>query len=191
MVKKLILGGIFGGVVLFAWGALSWMVLPWHRSTIQKFGQENVVEVVLAANAPTAGVYIVPNACPLKTPDKTARQAAQKKAETGPFAFVVVSPKGVGPMKRNMIREFAIQILAAMFITTLLLRLGKTSYGNRVVSAVLFAFAASLVTEVSNWNWWGFPLNFTLAACADLLVGWFLAGLVIAKIAEPGKGSRS
>ncbi len=29
MVKSLMLGGILGGAVLFAWGAISWMVLPW------------------------------------------------------------------------------------------------------------------------------------------------------------------
>lgn len=31
MQKSLILGGILGGLVLFIWGFISYMVLPWHR----------------------------------------------------------------------------------------------------------------------------------------------------------------
>jgi hypothetical protein len=39
------------------------------------------------------------------------------------------------------------------------------------------------VTHVPYWNWWSFPEEYTLVAMADLAVGWFLAGLVIARVA--------
>lgn len=42
-----------------------------------------------------------------------------------------------------------------------------------IKSAILGGMVASL---------WGFPLDFTLASIADLVIGWFLAGLVIAKV---------
>ena len=29
--------GILGGIIVFMWGMVSWMVLPWHTSTIVSF----------------------------------------------------------------------------------------------------------------------------------------------------------
>jgi len=61
MVKKLLLGTVLGGLIVFAWGAISWMVLPWHAATLQAFTNEAAVSKVIQANAPQPGVYFLPN----------------------------------------------------------------------------------------------------------------------------------
>jgi uncharacterized membrane protein len=52
----------------------------------------------------------------------------------------------------------------------------------------LFAW---LVVSVPYWNWYRFPLDFTLGSLIDNVAGWFLAGLVMAwwlgrREAKPG-----
>ena len=46
----------------------------------------------------------------------------------------------------------------------------------------LFAW---MVISVPYWNWYEFPLAFTLAEAIDSDVGWLLAGFVIAAIVRP------
>ena len=60
MSRSFLMGGFVGGVVLFVWGAVSWMVLPWHNMTLNTFTDEDKVANVLIANAPVRGIYVYP-----------------------------------------------------------------------------------------------------------------------------------
>src|SRR5438094_7933582 len=86
MLKSLSLGGLIGGLVLFAWGVVSWMLLPWHLATLEKFKDEANVAQALTANAPKSGVYLLPNVHKREAEMTEAKQkkaeAKQKKAET-------------------------------------------------------------------------------------------------------------
>ena len=179
--KPVLLGGILGGIVLFAWSAISWMVLPWHNASFSRFNQEKVVEVVLQSNAPQKGIYLLPS-----TEHGTAQEKkeAQEWAAKGPFAFVVMSPNGWGSMPLHMAAGLGIQIFGAGLVTGLLLLVKKpeTSFAEKLGFVILFASAAGVVCHFPFWNWWGFSVRFTLLSLADLLIGWFLAGLVIAKV---------
>ena len=48
MMKRLFWGTVLGGLVVFGWGAISWMVLPWHASTLRAFNVDLVVGWFLA-----------------------------------------------------------------------------------------------------------------------------------------------
>ena len=37
MTTTLVKGTVLGGLALFLWGAVSWMVLPWHQATLLPF----------------------------------------------------------------------------------------------------------------------------------------------------------
>jgi hypothetical protein len=45
----------------------------------------------------------------------------------------------------------------------------------------LGAFALFAISSI-YWNWYGFPNAFFLAQGVDMVVGWSLAGAVIAKL---------
>ncbi len=44
---NLIKGALVGGVIAFAWGWVSWMVLPWHMQTFHKFKDADLRDVIL------------------------------------------------------------------------------------------------------------------------------------------------
>jgi hypothetical protein len=48
--------------------------------------------------------------------------------------------------------------------------------------AILGGLLGGLVLYVSQWNWYAFPTAYMLAQAVDHTVGWFLAGLVLARI---------
>jgi hypothetical protein len=49
----------------------------------------------------------------------------------------------------------------------------------------LFGLTAGVVCFLPYWNWFDFSTAYTAASIVDLAIGWFLAGLVIAKFAAP------
>ncbi len=180
--KQVLIGGLLGGVMLFGWSAISWMVLPWHHSNFHKFDQEKVVEIVIQSNALHKGIYLLPN--PIQgTPEE--RKEAHERASKGPFAFVAMSPQGGGSMPLHMVFAFLIQALGAAMVTGLLTLIKKpeATFGEKFIFVVVFALAAGIVCQLPYWNWWGFPKDFILLTMADLLIGWSLAGLMIAKVA--------
>jgi uncharacterized membrane protein len=187
MTKSLILGSLLGGLVLFVWGAISWMALPWHLTTLNKFKDEAAVAQVLTANAARAGVYILPNVHKhepgiSEEQKKAAEAEGLKRMQEGPFLFAAVRLTGSTSMGPQMIIQLVTQIVSALFVSWLLLKTRGLSYLGRVGFVMMIALVVAVISHVPYWNWWGFSTGYTFVAITDLIIGWLLAGLVIAKV---------
>ncbi len=179
MIKPLLMGGILGGLVVFTWGAISWMVLPWHDSTMKQFSNQDVVAVTLDAYAPETGVYFL-------APGLDEQGQPINGVEQGRVVFAAIQDP-MPSMNPAMLKGLVTQILAALLVTWLVLKGAYPSFGARVSVVLVFAAAASLVGVVPNWIWWGFATDYSLVMIADMVIGWGLAGVVIAWATGAGK----
>lgn len=161
-------GGILGGIIIFIWSALSWMVLPWHMQTLNQFANEKAVADAIVANATQSGMYLMP-------------LQGQPQSETTPMLFASVHLPGMTSMVAPMAISLFIQVIAAMLVGWMLSKTVGLSYWQRVGFVVLFALAAGILIHGAYWNWFAFDIKYTLVAMGDLLIGWFFAGLVLAK----------
>lgn len=192
MCKKICLGGLVGSIVLFVWGALAWTVLPLHSSTMKTLPNEDAVLASLRANAIEPGFYGFP--CPrqesglTKEQQEAATKAFTEKFHEGPHGIVVLGANGGDPMPPSaLLGSFLTQLVSALVAAWLLSKAlgGLESYGARVQFVTVLGFLAAVVTHLPYWNWFSFPTDYTIAQLADLTIGWFLAGLVIAAIVKP------
>ena len=179
--KALAKGAILGGLAMFVWSSISWMVLDWHMGTFKRFENEAQVAEVLKANATAgAGIYLLPY-----SGKGVDQEAAMQKSAAGPFSFMSLRPgskeSGMGAL---MLKQFVADVLAALLVTILLLQMQHLSYGKRVVMATTTALAAGAMVVLPNWVWWEFSMPWTIVSMLDLLIGWTLAGLVIAWVAK-------
>src|SRR5262245_23790751 len=104
--RKVLGAGLAGGIALFTWGIVSWMVLPLHAASVRALpGEDRVVEA-LRDTGTEPGLYLVPG-------DPSKR---------GPRALVAYDPAGSPPnrMFRTMILALAASVLAATFSAFLL-----------------------------------------------------------------------
>lgn len=171
--------GVLGGIVLFIWGMVSWMLLPWHMETLHSFKDAKAVTQVIESNVSQSGIYFAPTMEEHAAKKEVAKKEAVKKE---PMIFTSVRLEGMGPsMAVPMLISLFTQIVAAFFVAWMLSKTIGLSYMKRVTFVVVFALAASLVTEVPAWTWFGFDPKYVLVLIADLLIGWFFAGLVLAK----------
>lgn len=190
MIRSLVLGAVLGGLVAFVWSAVSWMLLPWHDASMKAFADEAVVAQVLLEQTPSGGMFMLPGLPAgyerMSDAEKQAVGAAiaQKKSD-GPYFYGVVWRRVHEDMGRQMGVGLLFDILAALLVTMLLMKTGGMSWGGRVMFVVTAALAVCMIAVAPNWIWWHYPANFVLVTMADLLIGWTLAGMVIAKVAAP------
>ena len=60
MLKQIIIGGIVGGITLFIWGFISWVVLTWHFDTIRQDEGIHAVVENITEHLPESGAYYFP-----------------------------------------------------------------------------------------------------------------------------------
>jgi hypothetical protein len=187
MARSLILGAVLGGIVAFAWSFVSWSFLPLHKSSMRGFTDEGSVAAALSASTPASGIYFYPSgeAAPgaSAAEKQAAMTAAEAKMRAGPMIFVSIYKAGMASIAPLMVKGLFIYMFGAFLMTWLLLRAQGLSYLGRVGFVVIASLVAWVLADLPDWNWWSFSTSYTLAALVDLVVGWFLAGLVIARFA--------
>lgn len=164
--RFLVVGTLAAALTLYVWQVVSNVALPWHEATMYMWeGPTNdaVVQAVRAA-APENGVYF---------------------SGQGILAAVSMRPdladktQMMGPM---MAKQIGIDLVVALLLALVVLRTGTTTPARTAATLGLAGLAAGLVTELSNWNWYGYDLAFSLVNVAELAVAWFLAGLTLALV---------
>ena len=95
MIKKLALGTILGGVILFVWSFIAWTLIPWPGEPLRSFTNDDAVIAAIKANAPRSGNYLLPNEVK-RTPGmtdeqyKAAQRASMDNMLRGPVVFAAI-----------------------------------------------------------------------------------------------------
>ena len=184
MAKKLLLGAITGGVILFVWGAVSHMLLPFATAALQRFTDEEAVTQAVVANAPSSGMYFLPYMQQEGLTDEQ-QNAAFEKAMQGPVLFVSVRLGRAASFGSLLVVQFLIDVLTALLLTALLLNVRPMSFAKRVLFVVVVGLAAGISVLLPDWNWYNFSSAFTAGEFVGLVIGFALAGLALARIAQP------
>lgn len=181
--KRLILATFAGAVVAFFWGFVSWMLIGWH--TPETFNDEAAVTQVIAENADTHGIYMLP--APGTDEDHTV------EFTKGPFVYAMVRPGSLDQpwsMTESMIRSFCINLVCCLVIAISVLRIRATRYISRASVGVTMGLFAALSVVLPQWNWFETPGRHLLAAMLDPIICYSLAGLAIAAIIKTPKARR-
>jgi len=186
--KKNLLAGLVGGLIMFAWGFIYWGLTGAGASTVKNTLNDDAMAAALRTNLTDRGVYVVPSRP--ATMDQAAMDLYTKKYEQGPIALIIYDPMGSHLMTPGqMIGGFLLGVLACCVAAWFLSRSTATTstYFARVAFCGMFGILISLSTHLVNWNWMGYPLDYVTKWIADSVIGWLLAGLGIAAIVKPPK----
>jgi hypothetical protein len=179
---RVLVAALFGGIVMFIWGAVAHMALGLGNvGMYQPVAEDTVLASLHPGLGEQAGVYILPSVDPAKMSDKAVIAAYSAKAKASPYAFMVYMPQGedLSDMSGQLPRQWASDTLSALALA-FVMALAGFSFMTRLSIALAAAVFAWLSTMVPYWNWYRFPTNFTLAALIEQVVGWLLAGAVMA-----------
>lgn len=175
------IAGLLGGLVIFFWGFFSHSLLPIGDMGMKTANAEESILAAIGAGTSGEGVYVIPGLAPEKMDDAAAVKAYSGKALANPYAFVVFQPKGEDGMDMgdNLVQQAVSDTLAAM-LAAFVLGLGSFGFAKRVFIATALGLFSWLSVSVPYWNWYRFPLDFTVGNLLSQVLGWMLAGIVMA-----------
>jgi hypothetical protein len=180
---RILIAGILGAIAMFIWSFIAHMATPLATIGFQQLPNEQaVVAAMQPTNSAKPGLYIVPWVDP-KDPQMMQKTADLMKAE-GAGIFVYTPPHAAGGEPTNMapmlVVEFLKQFGQALIAAYLVSMMVVTTFLGRAGAVALIAVSAGIATNVSYWNWYRFPLDYTLAQILMEIVGGLAAGLAIA-----------
>jgi hypothetical protein len=182
--------GVVGGLAFFFWSFVAHDVLPLGKAGIKEIPNEQTVLNSMKANMPESGLYFLPG---LGLPENATRaqQAAamevrMHKVETGPSGLLVYHPSLQFSFGKALVIELGTNILQVLLAVILLGQTSLVSFAARWRFITLAGILAAISTNISYWNWYGFPGSYTLAYICTVAMGFVFAGLVAAAIVKPG-----
>jgi len=184
---RILLAGLLGAIAMFAWTAIAHMALPLGEAGVQNTTDDAaLLSELKSAVKNKDGLYIYPTMG--LPPDAThAQQSAAmekypEKLEKNPSGFFIFHPAGSRPMNMGkfLTVEFITELCEALIAVWLLAQTRILSFGGRVGFVTLAGIMAAISTNVSYWNWWGFPTVYTASYMFIQFVGFFLVGIVAA-----------
>jgi len=187
---KKILAAVLGGLAFFFWSYVAHDVLPLGKAGIKEIPNEQAVLASMKANMPEQGLYFLPG---LGLPENATRaqqaaamEARMRKVETGPSGLLVYHPSLNFSFGKALVIELGTNILQVLLAIILLSQTNLTGFGARWRFLSLIGILAAISTNISYWNWYGFPTTYTLAYICTVALGFVIAGLVAAAIVKPG-----
>jgi hypothetical protein len=177
-----VLAAIAGGVVVFVWSALSHMTLGLGTAGISSIPNEERVAQAIRGAITEPGLYFLPGFDTSHKMTAEEEKAWSEKYRRGPSGILVIQPGGRDPMMpEQLVIELVADVLAAGVAAFILGAIGGSFLARTMAVGLLGAFEW-LDINVSYWNWYKYPTTFTVAALVEQLIGWTLAGLVMALI---------
>jgi hypothetical protein len=194
--RKKLLAAILGGLAFFAWSSVAHLVLPLGRTGVSEMPNEQQVATALKANITEDGLYFFPGLGLPATASRSERMASMKalaaKIEAGPSGIMVIHPHGAKPLSASQLLTELGTNIVQVFVAILLL--GYTSlatFGARWRFLALVGIVAGISTNISYWNFYGFPGNYTAVYVLNIVVGFAVAGLVAAAMVKPASSRAS
>jgi hypothetical protein len=185
---KILLAGIFGGIVMFIWTSIAHMALPLGEAGLGEIPNESAVLSAMQSNiGDQTGLYIFPGPGLGKNATRREKQEAMKhmgeKIVTNSSGILMYHPPGRQLMLGKLLGiEFGTELLEAILVVFLLAQTRIASFVGRVGFVLVAGILAAIATNVSYWNWYGFPCVYTASYMLTQIVGFLCVGIVAALV---------
>lgn len=186
---RIILAGVLGGIAMFIWTSIAHMALPLGEAGLKELPNQEAALAALKTNlGERSGLYMLPglgvgeNATPEQ---KTkAMEHLDERLASNPSGLLMYHPAGARALNMGkwLTIEFLTELLEALLAVFLLAQTRIATFGGRVGFIFSAGILAAIATNVSYWNWWGFPGVYTAAYMFIQIVGFLCIGLVAALV---------
>jgi hypothetical protein len=191
MLKRILLAGLLAGIVMFLWEGLAHEALPLGEAGIKALPNEAAF-MTTVKDVKESGLYFFP--APEDRPGmssgekKKALEAVMQKWKIGPGGIMVLQAGGMdADSPKQLITQCLTDILLMLVAALMLSRATLlSSYMARVGFVTMLALFPILNADLPYWNWYGFPVVYTLAQFVIRVVGFLVGGLVVAKFIKAG-----
>lgn len=172
--KKIIIGALVGGLLIFLWQFLSWTVLDLHRPAMDYTPKQDTIMSVLSSNL-TEGGYLLPNlpkGAAWEEHEKLGKQMSGK-----PWAMIQyhTSFQNMDDMYMNMVRSLLSSMIMIGLFCWVLSKWGSRSFGGIFIASLFTGLIVFINAPYSMDIWYkSFDIK---AHLIDAIASWGLAGI--------------
>jgi hypothetical protein len=188
--KKNLLAAILGAVIFFIWSAavhMNPLTGPMGLSMLND--KEAAVLAALNENVQQPGLYFFPGMDMSQHLTKEEEAAWTAKYKAGPSGLLLVQPKGGDPMMASQLVISFISNLLCALLAAFILASTVGSCARRVAIVASLGLFSWLAISIEQWDWYEFPFTFVALDAINQVIGWTLAGLLMAKMIRPANQS--
>jgi hypothetical protein len=188
---RILLAGVLGGIAMFVWTSIAHMALPLGEAGINEIPNEStVLSAMQSSIGDKTGLYIFPGLGAGKNATREEKREAMKQMQqriaANASGILMYHPPGRPfAFGKSLAVELSTEVLQAILVIWLLAQTRIGSFAGRVGFVVIAGILAAITTNVSYWNWYGFPGVYTGSYILIEIVGFVLvgvtAGLVLRK----------
>jgi hypothetical protein len=171
--KKIVIGAIVGGLIIFICQTLSWTILDLHRSANMYTAQQDEIMTFLNSKFSEDGSYFLPT-YPAGSSNEVMEQY-MRTAEGKPWAVIAYHKEMKMNMGMNIFRGLIIDIIMVGLFCWILSKFANPRFSNVFLSSLFVGLIAFLNFPYTVHIWYEtFDIS---ASLIDAIAGWGLAGL--------------
>jgi len=171
---RLLVGGLVGGLILFFWQFLSWSMLNVHGENFTYTPNEKAIMECLNANLSEGGEYFIPGMPPGMSSEE--HMQLQMEAAGKPWAKINYRKSFSDNMVPNMIKGFLANLLTALLVCWILMKIPNLSFLNIVTYATAMGLMGFLTIPLINSFWFE---TSCIGDLVDAVVPWALIGVFL------------
>jgi hypothetical protein len=186
MILRILIATVLAAVVLFGWGFLFWVVLPFGMAAMEDepFGGEAMVAGISKVLGDT-GVYFLPFPRDPNVATQEEKDRFEERHRAGPLVRVFYNRTGAEPgAPRLFISGFAHNLGIALLMAIILAFAAPAlpTYLQRLGLVFLVGAVAAIWLGLNEAIWFYHPWKYELYQAGYVVVGGLLMGLVMAAI---------
>lgn len=171
--KKLLIGAIVGGIILFMCQFLSWTVLDWHGSAYQYTNKQDTIMNFLNSQLNKDQQLHLPALPPGASNEQ--HEALLKSMDGKPWAIIQYHQSFKMNIGSNMIRGLIVDMLIVAFFCAIISRMNALNFIAILISALFVGMIVFFNVPYTHHIWYhDFDL---MGYFADCIVGWGLIGI--------------
>lgn len=171
--KKILLGAVVGGIILFAWQSVSHMVLNLHEPGQQYISNQDTILKYLSEQFKNGGGYMLPR--PVNAANVEEVEQFTKQLQGRPWARVIYYPAYEMNMYMSMLRGLITNIIIVFLFLTLVNRFKYKKFFSIFLSSLFVGIISFSNTFYTQHLW--YPSYEIKADFIDAVVSWGICGI--------------
>lgn len=171
--KKILIGGLVGGILLFAWQTISWTVADLHQKGQQLTMKQDSILSYLASIQMEEGSYLLPTLS--HSAAKEEVDQFMKTNDGKPWAKLSYYKEWKMNMGMNMARGLLSNIMIVCLLCWLLAKIGSGSFSTYFIGSIIIGIICFTNGPYTLHIW--YPMHDINAFFIDALASWALVGI--------------
>lgn len=171
--KKTLTGALVGGLLIFIWQFLSWMVLNSHEKAMQYTPKQDSVLNYLSSQFSADGSYHIPMSAPGTSMEECEKYRKDRIGK--PWVQVSYHTAMKDNMVSNMLRNLVVNIIAVWLLCSIMAGITVNTFGKTFLACLLTGLIIFLQAPYVMHIW--YETFDVWAHLADYLISWGIVGL--------------